>query len=230
MTASQEPPKATTPATRTILARRSIRSGFSGEALDQSVIDEILACGMAAPSSKNSMPWRLHVVSDRELLSRLADAVATHGGRATYVPHDPSTGLPRPEYTSTVVDSGEVLRQVPLAIFIENLGPFSRGLDSLVSSEKRGLRSALFGYGLEMVGIGAAIENMWLAASALGLSGALLGDVAIAETEIADVLDLSGDLVGALALGESTHAPFPPMDAPALAELPRSVSHVPSRR
>lgn len=92
---------------------------------------------MAAPSSKNSMPWRLHVVSDRELLSRLADAVTTHRGRATYVPHDPLTGLPRPEYTSTVVDSGQVLRQVPLAIFIENLGPFSRGLDGLASAKEK---------------------------------------------------------------------------------------------
>jgi len=227
VTISDRPVRATTPATRVILARRSIRSGFSGAPLHQAVVEEILACGMAAPSSKNSMPWRLHVVSDRELLSRLAGAVTTHRDRATYVPHDPVTGLPRPEYTSTVVDSGEVLRQVPLAIFIENLGPFSRGLDGLASAKEKGLRSALFGYGLEMIGIGAAIENMWLAASALGLSAALLGDVAIAEEEIAAALDMTGDLVGVLAVGESTHSPFPPMDSPAMSGVSRVVSHRP---
>ena len=217
--------KATTPVTRMILARRSIRSGFSGDALRPRVVEEILACGLSAPSSKNSMPWRLHAVSDRELLARLADAVVAHRGRATYVPHDPSTGLPRPEYRSTVVDSGEVLRQVPLAIFIENLGPFSRGLEGLVAADEKGLRSAIFGYGLEMVGIGAAIENMWLAANALGLGAALLGDVAIIEKDVAAALGMAGDLVGVLAVGESSHSPVPPMDSPAMPTVSRVVSH-----
>jgi nitroreductase len=217
--------KATTPMTRTILRRRSIRSGFSGDALDSAVVEEILACGLAAPSSKNSMPWRLHAVSDRQLLAGLADAVVTHHDRATYVPHDPSTALPRPEYRSTVVDSGEVLRQVPLAIFIENLGPFSRGLEVLTAVDEKGLRSALFGYGLEMVGIGAAIENMWLAANALGLGAALLGDVAIIEAEVVTALGMAGDLVGVLAVGESSDSPVPSMDAPALPNVARSVRH-----
>lgn len=219
---------ATTEVTRAILARRSIRSGFVPAPLPDDVVAEILACGAAAPSSKNSRPWRLHAVSDRALLAGIADSVVNHRARSTYVPHDPATGLPRPEYRSTVVDSGEVLRAVSLAVFVENLGPFSRGLDALVDTDERGLRSALFGYGLEMVGVGAAIENMWLAAHALGLSAALLGDVAIAELEIAAVLGLTGDLVGVLAVGESSHPPYPPMDTPALPQIDRIVHHRPA--
>jgi len=219
------PTMPTTDVTRAILTRRSIRSGFAPEPLPDDVVEEILACGAAAPSSKNSMPWRLHAVTDRALLARIADSVVNHRASSTYVPHDPATGLPRPEYRSTVVDSGEVLSAVPLAVFVENLGPFSRGLDGLVATDERGLRSALFGYGLEMVGVGAAIENMWLAAHALGLSAALLGDVAIAEPEIAAVLGLTGDLVGVLAVGESRDPPYPPMDTPALPEIGRIVHH-----
>lgn len=217
--------RATTEVTRAILARRSIRAGFADGPLPDGVVEEIVACGLAAPSSKNSQPWRLHAVTDRALLRGIADAVVAQRNVATYVPHDPATGNPRPEYRSTVLDSGHVLAAVPLAVFVENLGPFSRGIEGLVASDERRLRSALFGFGLEMVGVGAAIENMWLAATALGLSAALLGDVAIAEPEIAAALGLHGDLVGALAIGRSDAGPFPPMDEPAFPGLPRAVWH-----
>lgn len=216
---------ATTDVTRAILGRRSIRSGFVEGPLPDAVVEEIVACGLAAPSSKNSQPWRLHVVTDRELLRRIAGAVVAQRGVATYVPHDPATGAPRPEYRSTVLDSSHVLAAVPLAVFVENLGPFSRGVEGLVAVGGSRMRSALFGFGLEMVGVGAAIENMWLAATALGLSAALLGDVAIAEGEIARTLGLRGDLVGALAIGHSDDSPYPPMDSPAFPELARAVRH-----
>lgn len=217
--------RASTPLTHAILQRRSIRSGFATEPLERQVIDEIVACGLAAPSSKNSMPWRFHCVTSRQLLGQFADLMVGSRGRLSYVPHDPTTGLPRPEYTSTVVDSSDVLRAVPLAIFIENLGPFSRGLAGLVSANEEWRASALFGYGLEMLGVGAAVENMWLAASALGLSAAMLGDVAIAEQEIKARLDFRGDLVGVLAVGASHDPPYPPMDAPAMSEVARVVHH-----
>lgn len=219
------PVPATTEVTRAILARRSIRSGFADGPLRDAVIEEIVACGLAAPSSKNSQPWRLHVVTDRELLRRIAGAVVAQRSIASYVPHDPATGAPRPEYRSTVLDSSHVLAAVPLAVFVENLGPFSRGVEGLVAVDAPRMRSALFGFGLEMVGVGAAIENMWLAAAALGLSAALLGDVAIAEADIAATLGLRGDLVGALAIGRSDDGPYPPMDDPAFPDLPRAVRH-----
>jgi|GEM_PF-923246 len=217
--------RATTEVTRAILARRSIRSGFAAGPLPDAVVEEIIACGLAAPSSKNSQPWRLHAVTDRVLLRRIAEDVVAQRNVSTYVPHDPATGAPRPEYRSTVLDSSHVLAAVPLAVFVENLGPFSRGVEGLAATAEPRLRSALFGFGLEMVGIGAAIENMWLAAAALGLSAALLGDVAIAEPEIALALGLRGDLVGALAIGRSDEGPYPPMDSPAFPDLPRAVRH-----
>jgi hypothetical protein len=65
------------------------------------------------------------------------------------------------------------------------------------------------GFGLEMIGIGAAIENMWLAAEALGVRVAFMGDVAIAEGGIRAALGIAGDLAGVLALGFSD-VPLPP--------------------
>jgi len=58
-----------------MLARRSIREGFDGQPIPGPVLREIVRCGLAAPSSKNAQPWRMHVVADRATLAGLADAV-----------------------------------------------------------------------------------------------------------------------------------------------------------
>ena len=192
-----------------MLARRSIREGFDRQLIPEPVLREVVRCGLAAPSSKNAQPWRMHVVTDRATLSGLADAVDHAVGVDEYVPHDPATGRPWPAYVSTVRESAQVLREVAAAIFIENRGLFSNGRAGLVTATRQALAGSLVGFGLEMIGIGAAIENMWLAAEALGVRVAFMGDVVIAEDEIRAALGIAGDLAGVLALGFSD-APLPP--------------------
>jgi hypothetical protein len=63
------------------------------------------------------------------------------------------------------------------------------------------------GFGLEMIGIGAAIENMWLAAEALGVRVAFMGDVVIAENDIRAALGIADGQAGVLALGFSDAPP-----------------------
>ncbi|MGH3253901.1 MAG: nitroreductase family protein [Streptosporangiaceae bacterium] len=186
-----------------MLARRSVREGFDRRPIPDSVMVEIIRCGLAAPSSKNAQPWRMHVVTDQATLAHLAEAVRHAEGAEEYVPHDPATGRPRAAYVSTVHESAQVLGEVSAAIFIENRGLFSNGRSALVSASRPALAGSLVGYGLEMIGIGAAIENMWLAAEALGVRVAFMGDVVIAEDDIRRALGIAGDLVGVLALGFS---------------------------
>jgi nitroreductase len=192
-----------------ILSRRSVRMGFDGRPIPADVVADIVRCGLAAPSSKNAQPWRLHVVTDRQVLRLLADAVEQAPDAAEYVPHDPATGRPRPAYVSTVRESAQVLREVSAAIFIENRGLFSSGRSTLAAVSRPALAGSLMGYGLEMIGIGAAVENMWLAAEALGVRVAFMGDVVIAEDEIRRCLSVDGDVAGVLALGFSTAATPP---------------------
>lgn len=192
-----------------MLARRSIREGFSRQPIPGSVMREIVRCGLAAPSSKNAQPWRMHIVADRAMLGSLADAIESAEGADEYVPHDPATGRPRSAYVSTVRESASVLREVAAAIFIENRGLFSNCRAGLLSATRPALAGSLVGFGLEMIGIGAAIENMWLAAEALGVRVAFMGDVVIAEDAIRRALGIAGDLVGVLALGFSNVPPPP---------------------
>jgi hypothetical protein len=57
--------------------------------------------------------------------------------------------------------------------------------------------------GLEYVGLGACIENIWLAAESNGVRGAFIGDLLICEGYIKHRLSMIGDVVGAVALGYS---------------------------
>lgn len=184
-----------------ILSRRSVREGYTRDPVPPEVLEEILRCGLAAPSSKNARPWCFHVVTDSELLDELATEIATSEDIDTYVPFDPLTGKPRTEWSSTVTESAAVLREVPSAIFIENTGVFSRGRQTLVQATPEAMAASMTGYMLEVAGVGAAIQNMWIAAIAHGLACVFMGDVLVAEPAIKKRLSIECDLVGVLALG-----------------------------
>lgn len=136
-------------------------------------------------------------------------AMLSNRRRAEYVPTDPATGVPLADYDSSVAESARVIEEAPCALFIENESPFSGGRARLVSNPAT-LGEAIIGYGFELVGIGAAIENMLLAAHALGLGAVFIGDVLIAEEEVKALLGFEGDLVGVIALGHVDQVDEPP--------------------
>ena len=205
---------------RTILSRRTIRFEYDrSRPVPRDVLEVVTACGLAAPSSKNAKPWRFHVVRDAQLLDRIADAAATAPGVETYVPHDPLTGSPHVHWTSSVLESAAMLREVPAAIFVENRGVFSGGRKTLKVAHPDAVRESLTSYGFECVGIGAAIENMWISALSLGLSAFFQGDVVIAEPVIAEHLKIDGDVIGVLGLGYSTASPLPARLSPAATQV-----------
>jgi nitroreductase len=200
------------PTVETILQRRSTREGLIPTPIAAASLEAIVRCGLAAPSSKDAQPWRFHVVTDRDLLRGLADLVLTADDLDRYVPHDPATGAPRPEWNSTVIESAEVLASCSAAIFVENVGPFSRGRRWLLAAGFDAVQTSIVGYGLELLGLGAAVENMFLAAHSLGLGCTFMGDVVIAEDAIGTSLGIDGDLIGVLALGHCDRHPPPHAD------------------
>jgi nitroreductase len=56
-----------------IQERQSIRK-FSGEAIPEGVIEEILQTGISAPNAGNRQPWRVVLVTSKELKDQLAMA------------------------------------------------------------------------------------------------------------------------------------------------------------
>jgi nitroreductase len=187
-----------------ILGRHSVREGFDGRALEREHLEEIVACGLAAPSSKAAQPWRFHVATDRAFLARIAGLVLAAERADDYMPKDPATGRPRIGLVSTVAESADILRSASVAIFVENLGAFSTSRRAVANSPSDVREDVLLGYAFELIGIGAAVENMWLAAHALGIEGVFMGDLLIAEDKIRAMLQIENDLAGALVLGTTT--------------------------
>lgn len=189
--------------------RRSFRGKFADLPVERALVEEITICGLAAPSSKNARPWRLHVVQDRDILTTIARRVSSSPGADTYFP-EARRGEPVP-WSSTVVESAEILEGAPVAVFIENLGVFGGGRNRGLELSPDQLEGWLVGYGFEMVGLGAAMENMWLTATAFGLAGVFMGDIAVEGEFIASSLGFTGELVGALVLGwPGDHTGGPP--------------------
>lgn len=193
-----------------MLRRRSVRTGYLPDAVPHEDLVEIVRCGLSAPASKAATPWRFTVVEGRDLLDAIADDVVAAPDAARYTPHDPSTGRPHARWDSTVTESADVLRAVPVAILVENRGPFSGGREAILRSSRAAQELAVVGYELELAGLGAAIQSMWLAANALGLSAVFMGDIAVAEPAIRERLGLVGSLLGALAIGYAPYDTEPP--------------------
>jgi nitroreductase len=191
-----------------IQTRRSIREGFIDQPITSDVVASIIQSGLTAPSSKNAQPWRIHVVHRSELLDSIASDVQNAKDAENYVPIDPTTGEKR-QWSSTVAESARVLNEIGVGLFVENYGAFSGGRHNVVANSNPDLRrNAVTGYGLEVIGLGAMVQNMWLSAHAQGLGGVFMGDVGVAEKEIQERLGFSGDLVGVLALGYTEQLPY----------------------
>lgn len=190
-----------------ILNRHSLREGFTDTEVRDDIVMEIIDCGLHAPSSKNAQPWRLHVVRDRLVLNAVASDIVSARNERKFVPQDPRTGKSREELDETVVESAHALREARLGIFIENLGKFTINRTTVAQTDPANLEEALIGVGLEYLGLGACIENMWLAARANGLEGVFMGDPLIAEETIKMRFGMAGDLVGVLALGHTIAEP-----------------------
>lgn len=190
-----------------IQSRRSIREGFVDKPVPNDVITEIIRSGLTAPSSKNAQPWRIHVVHKGDTLDEIADHVQSAKDANRYTPIDPETGLPR-QWSSTVAESAQVLREVGVGLFVENVGAFSGGRRNVAGAQEAYRNSAIAGYSFEMIGLGAMVQNMWLSAHAQGLGGVFMGDVGVAEKDIQQQLGFNGDLVGVLALGYTEQPPY----------------------
>lgn len=84
----------------TILARRSVRS-FRNQPIPQEELEQIVQAALHAPSAMGRQTWKFTVVTNREKIQKLAQAVAEVLGREGYDMYQPETIIiPSNERTS----------------------------------------------------------------------------------------------------------------------------------
>ena len=171
-----------------IAARRSIRR-YQDTPVPDEILQKILAAAIQAPSGKNKQPWRFTVVRGNcraEMVQVMRAGIAQ------------LKALGSPPGSSE--ETACVMEQAPVTIFVFNpvgTSPwvqhsFNQMFDDLVNIQS----------------IGAAIQNMLLAAQELGLGTLWICDVFYAYEGLVDWLGETGEMVAAVSLGYPAEAPL----------------------
>lgn len=173
--------------------RRSIRK-YKNICVERQIIEEILLAGSLAPSSKNRQPWRFVVVTGNAKTGML-NAMRAGLEREKEKPLLPESI----NYQSGAEYTLRIMEQAPAVIFVINsLGiDIHRGADP----EERIYEIC------NAQSIGAAMENMALAATEHGLGSLWICDTYFAHDELNHWLDINGELTAAMAIGYADEAP-----------------------
>jgi len=170
-----------------IAARRSIRR-FKDEPLPDEAVTKILTVASQAPSGKNRQPWRFVVIRGEkraEMVAALRQAIASFKSRG--------------EDTGSAEWTANVMEQAPLTVFVFN----AHGIDPWLEHSTDQIFQEL----VDVQSIGAAIENMLLAATDLGIGSLWIADVLYAVTELKAWLKEEGQLVAAVSFGVPDESP-----------------------
>ncbi len=178
-----------------IAARRSIRK-FKNTPVPRHIIEEIIKAGALAPSSKNRQPWHFVVTTGKAKDEALA-AMEQGLRREAQQPLLPESA----QYIAGAWNTLAIMRQAPVIIFVVN--PLVLDLLTPQNTENRVFEIC------NAQSIGAAVENMSLAAVENGLGSLWICDIYFAYRELCAWLNCGGELAAAFALGYAGEEPAP---------------------
>jgi nitroreductase len=178
-----------------VFAQRACRE-YADTPVDDATIERILRAGTHAPSAENKQPWEFVVVRDsgaQKKIHDLTEAAWVTAGRAFSEGRIPPELLKEVDYGI----AGGGYRTAPVLVVV--CADLERGLPVTVGSS-----------------IFPCVQNMLLAASALGLGSALTTLVASAGDELRALLSLPEHVVpqAVIPLGVPAHPLGPPRRAP----------------
>lgn len=171
-----------------IYSRRSIRK-FLEKPLPKEELAEIIQSGIKAPSSKNRQPWKFIVVQGREkeeMLKAFRRGISREENETPFLPES-RQHLGSAKYTV------EIMAKAPAIVFVVN--PLGKDILSNLTAEERVSEIC------NIQSIGAAIENMLLAAEERGIGSLWICDIYFAYSELCAWLNCEGQLVAAVAFG-----------------------------
>jgi len=177
-----------------IINRRSIRR-YKNVDVPKHLIEEILRAGILAPSSKNRQPWKFIVTAGNTKNDMLA-AMRKGLNQEKECPLLPES-VP---YLSGAEYTLKIMEQAPVIIFVVN--SLGKDIQSSLTSEERIYEIC------NAQSIGAAIENMTLTATEIGLGSLWICDTYFAYKELKDWLNVEGELFAAMAVGYADENPL----------------------
>lgn len=170
-----------------IESRRSIRK-FKPEPISRPLLEELLKLAGCAPSRANSQPWKFVVLEG----STKDDVIETL--------HTKATKLKQEEVAiGSCLENVRSMRQSPAIILVYQFNSESSTGDAPQRTDEAS----------DIMSIGAAIENLLIAATSKGLGTLWIREVLLAEDEINEIIEVEGKLMSALAIGHAVEQPDP---------------------
>lgn len=179
---------------REIETRRSIRKFSSTDIPDDSIL-KIVEAGSKAPSAKNRQPWKFIIVkevSKAGMLEAFGNGLVREKLGNEMLPNS-KQHIAGAEYTM------EIMRQAPVTIFVLNTE--GRDLFQSLTPEEKVYEIA------NIQSISAAIQNMLLAATEMGIGSLWICDVFFAYRELTEWLNESGEMIAAITFGYPLETP-----------------------
>jgi nitroreductase len=170
-----------------IAERRSIRK-FKETPIPDEALKKILAAAIQAPSASNRQPWRFIIVqSDKraEMVCIMREEIARAKARG--------------ENVGSCEGSARAMEMAPVTVFIFNsagLPPWRKHSADQMLSDVMDIQS-----------IGAAIQNMLLAAADQWLGSLWIGDVFVAYDKLCKWLGEKGAMIAAVSFGYADESP-----------------------
>lgn len=177
-----------------IFTRRSIRR-FSNQNVPSELINAMLEAAIRAPSAKNRQPWRFIVFGGEhksEFERRMERGLLREENGDALLPRS-VFGLPDAWNTLRII------KEAPVLIAVVNTNGKSPFVP--VDSDDRVTEIC------DTLSIGAAVQNMLLAAEKLGLGTLWIANTCFAYPELTGLLKTDGQLIGAVAVGYADEAP-----------------------
>jgi F420 biosynthesis protein FbiB-like protein len=170
-----------------IAARRSIRK-FTDAPISADDLQAILTAAIQAPSGKNRQPWRFVVIEGEaraEMVRLMRQGIARMQGQG--------------ENTGSAEWSANIMETAPVTVFVLNPHGLHPWLAHSIDQNFQNL--------VDVQSVGAAIQNMLLAAHDLGLGSLWICDVFFAYDELIKWLGEDCQMVAAVSFGYPAESP-----------------------
>lgn len=174
--------------------RRSIRK-YKDDPVPIEMINQVIQAGILAPSGKNKQPWKFIVVCGKEkenMLKAFQDGIDREKSGHALLPGS-NDGLADAQNTLNI------MKQAPAAIMVLNTEFGCAFYDIRNENQVTEI--------VDIQSIGAAIENMLLAAKDLGLGTLWVANIFFAYPELCKWLHTDKQLVAAIAIGYPNEKP-----------------------
>ena len=177
-----------------ITARRSIRK-YKNTPVDKSTIERLIQYASFAPSAKNRQPWKfvIYLGDEKEKLTNAMERGLDREANGKTILPDSAFGLPDAFHTL------KIMKEAPVLIVVLNTNgdsPYEP-----INTDRRISEIC------DSLSIGAAIENMLLEATKLGLGTLWIANSCFAYPELVECVGTEDQLVSIVALGYPDESP-----------------------